>query len=221
MSLIAAGLCLLMAIPPALLGMAGAVYSWQGQAPAGDFLVLPQVLRDLAPQWVGILGLCAVAGAIMSSVDASIYSAASMFSWNIMHRILRPSEDPSLLARTNRRAIMVLGTAGTLIALNVRSIYTLWFLSADLVYVLLFPQLLVVLYLRQASARGVLAGMAVALFLRLGGGEAALGIPAWLPYGFDFPFKTVAMLCGLLVTVVFSRLLPGGTRPVPWLPQAL
>ncbi len=219
LSLFAAVLCLLMAIPPALLGMAGSVYDWKGHAPAGDFLVLPQVLHDLAPPWVGILGLCAVAGAIMSSVDASIYSAASMFSWNIMHRILRPSEDPALLARTNRRAIVVLGTIGTLIALNVRSIYTLWFLSADLVYVLLFPQLLVVLYLRQASARGVLAGMAVALVLRLGGGETALGIPAWLPYSADFPFKTVAMLSGLMVTVILSRLLPGGTRPVPWVAQ--
>lgn len=219
LSLIAAGLCLFMAIPPALLGMAGAVYDWPGQAPAGDFLVLPQVLRDMAPRWVGILGLCAVAGAIMSSVDASIYSAASMFSWNIMHRVLRPSEDLDLLARTNRRAIVVLGAAGTLIALNVRSIYTLWYLSADLVYVLLFPQLLVVLFWRAASARGVLAGMAVALYLRLGGGEAALGIPSWLNYGADFPFKTMAMFSGLAVTLIVSRLLPGGTRPVPWLPE--
>jgi len=217
LSLIAAVLCLLMAIPPALLGMAGAVYDWSGHAPSGDFLVLPQVLRDLAPRWVGVLGLCAVAGAIMSSVDASIYSAASMFSWNIMHRILRPSEDPALLARTNRYAIVVLGIVGTLIALNVRSIYTLWFLSADLVYVLLFPQLLVVLYYRWASARGVLAGLAVGLVLRLGGGEATLGIAPWIEYGPDFPFKTVAMLCGLLTTLVISRLLPGGCRPVPWI----
>ena len=217
LSLIAAVLCLLMAIPPALLGMAGSVYDWSGHAPAGDFLVLPQVLRDLAPRWVGVLGLCAVAGAIMSSVDASIYSAASMFSWNIMHRILRPSEDAAQLARTNRYAIVVLGTVGTVIALNVRSIYTLWFLSADLVYVLLFPQLLVVLYYRGASARGVLAGLAVGLILRLGGGEPSLGIPAVIEYGADFPFKTVAMLAGLAATLILSRLLPGGTRPVPWL----
>jgi len=217
LSLVAALLCLIMAIPPALLGMAGAVYNWHGQAPAGDFLVLPQVLHDMAPSWVGILGLCAVAGAIMSSVDASIYSAASMFSWNIMHRLIRPSEDPGALASTNRRAIVVLGTLGTLIALNVRSIYTLWFLSADLVYVLLFPPLLVVLYYRWASSGGVLAGLFVGLLLRLAGGESALGIPALFTYPADFPFKTAAMLAGLLTTLVVSKLLPGGTRPVEWL----
>ena len=64
LSIIAAGLCILMAIPPALLGMAGAVFDWQGHGmtpPAGDFLILPTVLRDLTPHWVGFIGLCAVA----------------------------------------------------------------------------------------------------------------------------------------------------------------
>lgn len=218
----AAVLCLLMAAPPALLGMAGAVFDWTAHGltpPQGDFLILPQVLRDLAPRWVGILGLCAVAGAIMSSVDASIYSAASMFSWNIMHRIFHPSKDPGLLLRTNRRAIVVLGAAATLIALHVKSIYTLWFLSADLVYVLLFPQLLVVLYVHRVNRWGVLAGLAVGFLLRLAGGEASLGIPALLNYAEDFPFKTAAMLAGLATTLLVSRLPIGGgdCRPVPWI----
>jgi high affinity choline transporter 7 len=222
LSFIAAFLCILMAIPPALLGMAGAVYDWSGHglaAPAGDFLILPTVLRDLAPHWVGIVGLCAVAGAIMSSVDASIYSAASMFSWNILHRILRPSEDPAVVARTNRRAILVLGCLATGLALTVKSIYTLWFLSADLVYVLLFPQLLVVLYVKRVTRWGVLSGLLVGLVLRSGGGEPFLHIPAWMNYAPDFPFKTMAMLAGLLTTLLVSRMpLKGGeVRPVDWI----
>lgn len=219
LSIQAGFLCLVMAVPPALLGMAGAVYDWHGHAPEGAFLVLPQVLRDMAPPWVGVIGLCAVAGAIMSSVDASIYSASSMFSWNIMHKIFKPSEDPQRVARTNRLAIMGLGTTATLIALQVKSIYLLWFLSADLVYVLLFPQLLVVLYDRSATRWGVLAGLAVGLFLRVGGGEAGLGLPAFLPYPAWLPFKSVAMAAGLLTTVLVSRLpLPGGEcRQVAWI----
>jgi solute carrier family 5 (high affinity choline transporter), member 7 len=230
LSIIAAVLCVLMAIPPALLGMAGAVFDWEAnglKAPEGAFLVLPQVLRDMTPTWVGIVGLCAVAGAIMSSVDASVYSAASMFSWNIMHRILRPSEDPKLVARTNKVSIVVLGIVATCIALTVKSIYLLWFLSADLVYVLLFPQLLIVLYYRRASRWGVLAGLAVGLLLRLGGGEAELGLPAFLPYpsspelGIWFPFKTLAMLSGGITTLLVSLLpIPNGEcRPVPWIQQ--
>lgn len=228
LSVSAAVLCFVMAIPPTLLGMAGAVYDWAGHglaAPAGDFLILPTVLRDLAPSWVGTLGLCAVAGAIMSSVDASIYSAASMFSWNIVHRLLKKGSEPDSVARTNRTSVLVLGTVATCIALSVKSIYTLWFLSADLVYVLLFPQLLMVLYFRRISRWGVIAGLLTGLVLRLGGGEANLGIPALLPYpaGADgtvwFPFKTFAMLSGFIVSLVVSYLpLPGGeTRSVPWI----
>ena len=177
------------------------------------------MLRDPAPRWIGILGLCSVAGAILSSVDASIYSAASMFSWNIMHCVLRPSEDLQLLLRNNRRAIALLRAVATLIALQVKSIYTLWFLSADLVYVLLFPQLLIVLYVRRVNRWGVLAGLAVGLGLRLLGGEPGLGLPALTAFPEDFPFKTVAMLAGLITTLVVSRLpLRGGDcRPVPWI----
>lgn len=222
LSLIAALLCLIMAVPPMLLGMAGAVFDWQGQGmapPAGDFLVLPQVLRDLTPGWVGIVGLCAVAAAIMSSVDASIYSAASMFSWNIMNRVLRPSEDPAVLARTQRWAICCLGAVATLLALSVKSIYTLWFLSADLVYVLLFPQLLVVLFWKRVNLWGVGAGLLVGLLLRLGGGEPFLNIPPLLPYPQDFPFKSLAMVSGLVTTTLVS-LFPwasGHCRPVDWI----
>ena len=222
LSYIAAVLCILMAAPPALLGMAGAVFDWQAHglsAPAGDFLILPTVLRDLAPHWVSVVGLCAVAGAIMSSVDASIYSAASMFSWNILHGIFRPTEDPEVLSRTNQRAILVLGLMATGLALTVKSIYLLWFLSADLVYVLLFPQLLVVLFVKRVTRWGVLSGLAVGLLLRLGGGEPFLHIPAWIQYPADFPFKTAAMLAGLLTTLVVSRLpLKGGeVQPVEWI----
>ncbi len=205
----AAALCVLMAIPPALLGMIGAVFDWAGHglpSPAGDFLILPTVLRDLTPGWVGILGLCAVAGAIMSSVDASIFSAASMFSWNIGHQLLGAEADPQKLAASNRRAIVVIGAMATGIALSVHSIYALWYLSADLVYVLLFPQLLIVLYAKRVSPQGVLAGLAVGLFLRVGGGEPALGLPALLPYGSWFPFKTLAMLSGWGTTALVSRL---------------
>lgn len=225
----AAVLCILMALPPAALGMAGAVFDWQGHGmkpPQGDFLILPTVLRDLAPQWVGTLGLCAVAGAIMSSVDASIYSAASMFSWNIMHKIFRPEGSAADITRTNRRMVLLLGGVAIVIAVQVKSIYLLWFLSADLVYVLLFPQLLIVLYARKISREGVIAGLLVGAALRLGGGEAQLGIPSLIPYpaGPDgsswFPFKSFAMVCGGLTTLVVSRLWGSRRDDVPWLHPA-
>ena len=144
-----------------------------------------------------------------------------MFTRNIVNRIFRPEENAASLASTNRKTIVVLGSVATVVALYVKSIYVLWFLSADLVYVLLFPQLLLVLYNRGISRYGVAAGFAVGFLLRLGGGEVNRGLPALLPYPAWLPFKSVAMLSGLLVTLVVSRLpLPRGeSHPVPWLPE--
>lgn len=230
LSIYAAFCCLAMAVPPALLGMAGAVYDWKAAgvaAPSEAFLVLPTVLKFMVPGWIGIAGLCAIAGAIMSSVDASIYSAASMFSWNIVHKIFRPEMTPEEMKKVNRITVVVVGTLATLIALSVKSIYALWFLCADLVYVLLFPQLVLALYARRINSWGVWCGFLVSLVLRIGGGEPTLGIPALIPYpAIDgvvwFPFKTAAMGVGLVTTLAVSRLpLKGAVaNPVPWLAPA-
>ena len=229
LSLAAAVLCCLMAIPPALIGMVGAVFDWQAAGlapPAGDFVILPTVLRDLTPGWVGLVGLCAVAGAIMSSVDASIYSVSTMFSWNIVQQCFRnPGEDPdpNAVARLNQRMIVIFGALATLLALHVQSIYQLWFLSADLVYVLLFPQLLVVLFDPRASRWGVVAGLLVGFLLRLAAGEPGLGLPPWVDLPRELPHRSLAMLCGLASTLLVSRLpLPGGyCRPVNWVGQRI
>jgi high affinity choline transporter 7 len=231
LSYYAAGCCLVMAVPPAILGMAGAIFDWKGHGltpPQGAFLILPQVLRDLTPGWVGVAGLCAVAGAIMSSVDASGYSAASMFSWNIYQKLFRPDLTPDQMKRVNRWSIVFIGSLATVVALQVKSIYALWFLCADLVYVLLFPQLLLVLYARRIHSFGVLAGFAVGLVLRLGGGEPALGLAAFIHYPMAdgavwFPFKSVSMLAGLITTMVVSRLpiKSSVAHPVPWLVKSV
>ena len=42
--------------------------------------------------------------------------------------------------------IILVGILATVMALVIKSIYGLWYLCADLVYVILFPQLLCVVY---------------------------------------------------------------------------
>jgi high affinity choline transporter 7 len=102
--------------------------------------------------------------------------------------------------------------AATLIALNIQSVYELWFLCSDFVYCLLFPALVCALFDPKANSTGAVAGLLVAAFLRFGGGDATLGIPLLLPYPMVedgvslFPFRTTAMLSGLLTIVIVSRL---------------
>lgn len=208
--------CIVLAVPAVLIGAIGTAADWSmagGHAPPNPALVLPYVLRYLTPPAVAAIGLGAVAAAVMSSVDSSILSASSMFAWNVYRPLVRPTAGDREIRLVMRVAIVLVGTAATWMALTVASVYGLWYLCADLVYVLLFPQLLMALFSARANRRGALAGIAVGLVLRLGGGEPLLGLPAVIPYPFPdpvagslFPFRTCAMLLSLATIWLVSAL---------------
>ncbi len=211
LSLGAGAICLIVAIPCVLIGVAGDVFPWgsDGYPPRPEArLVLPYVVRYLTPFLVGILGLGAVAAAVMSSVDASLLSSSTMASWNVWRPFFRPRATPEELAKTLRLTIWFVGGAALLLALKVKSVYGLWFLCSDFVYCLLFPQLVCALFDPRANRNGSMAAFAVSFVLRIGAGDATLGLPQWLPYPEGFPVKTVAMLAGLLVLPVVSRIFP-------------
>lgn len=209
LSLVAGILCLLMAVPPMMIGAAGATVDWAAEgieAPANPALVLPHVVRTLTPPIVATLVLAAVAAAVMSSVDSSILSASSMFTWNIYRPWRRSAVSGRELRLSMRLSVVVVGIIATWLALRAQSVYVLWSLCADLVYVVIFPQLVLVLFTRQSNGWGALCGIFVGVVLRLGGGEPELGLTAFLPYpmGADFPFRTVSMLANLATTWIVS-----------------
>lgn len=208
LSLIAGGVCLLAAVAPVIIGMVSATVDWsatEAGAPLDPSATLPWVIRYLTNPWVAVVGLGAVAAAVMSSVDSSVLSASSMGIWNVYRPLVDPGMSDSKLAKLIQRCIWIVGVAATLIAFQVRSVYELWFLCSDFVYCLLFPALVCALFDSKANKYGALAGFLVAAFLRFGGGDATLGIPAYLPYGDGFPFRTLAMVSGLMAIVVVSR----------------
>jgi high affinity choline transporter 7 len=207
--------CLVVAIPAVLIGCIGATFDWSqfpDGGPSNPALVLPYVLRYLTPPVIALLGLTAVAAAVMSSVDSSILSASTLFSWNVYRPLLQKREDDAKTRQVTRIAVVIIGLFATLLALSVKSVYTLWFLCADLVYVILFPQLLMALFCKNTNQVGALAGVAVGLVLRLGGGESALGLHSFIAYPFQdldhgtfFPFRTFAMLASLVTIWAVSR----------------
>lgn len=125
-----------------------------------------------------------------------------------------------------RITIFVFGALATAMALLTGSVYGLWYLSSDLVYVIIFPQLLSVLFIKGTNTYGSVAAYVVGLFLRVGGGEQYLKLPPFLYYpGWviqekvhpltgevehfvqqRFPFKTVAMLASFIANVAVSYL---------------
>ncbi|MEO1518307.1 MAG: sodium:solute symporter family protein [Bacteroidota bacterium] len=215
LSIVAGFVCLLAAIPAVLIGMIGGVTDWTAMglpSPPDSASTLPYVVRYLTNPWVATIGLGAVAAAVMSSVDSSILSASSLASWNVYKPLLRPNISSDELGRVIQKCIWIIGIAATLLALQIKSVYELWYLCSDFVYCLLFPALVCALFDPKANRWGALAGFAVASVLRFGGGDAILGIPILLPYPMIedgvvlFPFRTLAMLAGLVSIILVSRL---------------
>lgn len=213
-------LCAAMAVPPMVLGIAATHVDWAAldtgtvdaaaDLAASPTLVLPYLLRYAVPTWVGVLGLGAVSAAVMSSVDSSILSAASLVAWNGYRQLLAPDASAEQVGRLVRGLVVALGVAATGIALTYGSVSALWYLCGDIVYCVLFPQLTLALFDPRANRAGALAGLITSVTLRLLGGDATLGLPQlawpdWTDAGGAFPFRTVAMASGLLVALLVSR----------------
>ncbi|MCB0631818.1 MAG: sodium:solute symporter family protein [Saprospiraceae bacterium] len=215
LSIMAGVICLIAAVPPIVIGVISHQTDWaaMGLTPPPDAATtLPWVIRYLTNPWIATVGLGAIAAAVMSSVDSSILSASSLFSWNVFRPLIRPNITGEQLRKIIQRSIWILGISALLLALQVQSVYELWFLCSDFVYCLLFPALACALFDKKANTIGVIAGFTLAFILRFGGGDATLGIPILLPYPMIedgivlFPYRTLAMVTGLITIIVVSRL---------------
>ncbi|MEC0706917.1 sodium:solute symporter family protein [Bacillus haynesii] len=214
-SIIAGVICIIAAIPCVIIGAAGNSADWSlfgASAPDNPAMILPQTLAYLTPGIIAGLGLGAIAAAVMSSMDSSILSASSMAAWNIYRPLIKPKATQKQLQKVVKRSIVLFGAGAAVIALNVKSVYTLWYLASDLVYCILFPQLTMALFYKRANLFGSIAGFAVAVILRLGGGEPAFGIPPLLPYPMIedgtvlFPFRTLAAVTAFMTIFAVSEL---------------
>ena len=134
-------------------------------------MILTYVFKYLTPDLVGAIALGGLAAAVMAAVAASLLSASGMAAWNVYRPIVKPNATQAQLDKVIKRSIIIIGTGATLIALNSESVYSLWYLSGDLVYCILFPQLVCALFFKGANWYGSLAGFIVSLVLRIGGGN--------------------------------------------------
>jgi high affinity choline transporter 7 len=215
--------------PPLLLGVAAAVFPWppaaRAQLSAAPAQALPLLLGTATPPLVALLGLGAIVGAVTSSFSASVLSAASMATWNGV-RPFAGRLGEAALQRVVRVAVVAVGGAAAVLALRAQSVQALWFFTSDLVFVLLFPQLVAAMFDPRATRTGSIAAFTVSLVLRLGGGEPLLGLAPFIPYpelaatvfstdpaawydasgAMQWPFRTLAAVVGLVLLPVVSRL---------------
>ncbi|GLV45387.1 Choline transporter [Carabus blaptoides fortunei] len=221
LSYVAAFGCILMAIPPVMIGAIAKATAWNETAYKGPYpltedetsMILPMVLQYLTPDFVSFFGLGAVSAAVMSSADSSVLSASSMFARNVYKLIFRQRASEMEIIWVMRVSILIVGVLATIMALTIPSIYGLWSMCSDLVYVILFPQLLMVVHFKNhCNTYGSLAAYMVAFFVRLSGGEPLMGLPPFIHYpGYDyeqgrqlFPFRTMAMIMSLVTLIGVS-----------------
>jgi len=240
-SYIAAFGCIIMAVPPVLIGGIAKATKWNETdyflvhnktlpIPKDDTrMILPMVLQYLTPGFVSFFGLGAVSAAVMSSADSSVLSASSMFARNVYKLIFRQSASETEIMWVMRVAIFAVGGMATFMALTIPTIYGLWALCSDLVYVILFPQLLMVVHFpKHCNTYGSLAAYCLGLVIRVSGGEALVGLPPLIhfpgfaepteeelieaaeenrrPFGTQlFPFRTIAMILSMITLVTVSK----------------
>ena len=206
-------------VPPLLMGVSAFAYPWSAdivaRLAATPAETMPLLFLHAVPRVIGLLGLAAIVGAVSSSFSSSILSAGSMLSWNCVKRLLWPSVSVVQMKRVIRSSILLFGAVATVLALKVQSVQALWFFTSDLVFVLLFPQLLFALFDKKVNRTGSMVAFAVSLFLRVGGGEPLLSLPAFIAYPDTVPFRTLAAAAGLVLLPLVSRATARWDPPQP------
>ncbi|XP_063731206.1 high-affinity choline transporter 1-like isoform X1 [Eleginops maclovinus] len=211
-------------IPPILLGAVAASTNWNmtsygSPSPVlrGETgLVLPIVLQHLTPTYISIVGIGAVAAAVMSSTDSALLSAASIFTANIYRNIIRPQASEREIQWVIRISVVVVGLAGTSLTFLDNSVLMIWLLRSDLTYTLMLPQLVCVLFFSVSNGYGAVLGCFIGMLLRVLSGEPLLKIPALIKfpggsmvdgvYIQGAPVRTICMLSAVASILLFSYL---------------
>ncbi|XP_062260259.1 high affinity choline transporter 1-like [Platichthys flesus] len=216
--------CLVLGIPSVLVGAVAASTDWNSTSyglptpyerdQAGS--ILPIALQYLMPAYISIIGIGAVAAAVMSSLDSALLST-SLLSSNIYKNILRKQASDCEMQWVIRVSVVVVGMVGTALSFLDSSVLVFWLVAADMSYTIMFPQLVCILFCKVSNGYGASVGYMIAIFIRILSGEPLIGLPPAIRFPgcrLDaegvltqyFPFRTTIMVMSLVSILLFSWL---------------
>ncbi|XP_070771118.1 high affinity choline transporter 1-like isoform X1 [Enoplosus armatus] len=217
--------CLVLGIPSVLVGAVAASTDWNSTSyglptpyerdQAGS--ILPIALQYLTPAYVSVIGIGAVAAAVMSSMDSALLSSASLFSSNIYKNIIRKQASDREMQWVIRISVVVVGLAGTALTFLDSSVLVFWLVGVDMSYTIMFPQLVCVLFFKVSNGYGATVGYMMGIVLRVLSGEPLIGLPPAIHFPgcrLDaegkltqfFPFRTAIMVISLASILLVSWL---------------
>ncbi|XP_033938111.1 high-affinity choline transporter 1-like [Pseudochaenichthys georgianus] len=200
---IAAGVVLIIGIPPVLIGAVAASTDWNSTTYGSPSpyergeaaMVLPIILLHLTPT-------------TRKKCGHSTFLTKLRFAFLLLQASHRE------LQWVIRVSIAVVGLVGTSLTHLNSSILAFWILSSDLTYTITLPQLICILFIRVSNGYGAITGYVVSFVMRVLCGEPVFNLPVILRfpgctwkdgvYIQHWPFKTICMLSALISIVMIS-----------------
>lgn len=168
---------LLFACMPVLLGMVARV-ALPGIEDANA--VLPTVLVQQLPPWLGALALAAVFSTEVDTCDAILFMISTSAGQDVYKRFVNPAATDAQRLRVARAAAVVGGAVGVLLAVILQSVISALTIFYSLLGVALFVPIVGGLYLRAPGRSEALAAMSTGVLILFLVRALGASRPAWL-----------------------------------------
>ena len=127
---------------------------------ASDNAVLPTVLTQLLPAWLGALALAAVFSTEVDTSDAILFMISTSASQDLYKRFINPAATDAQLLRVARATAVVGGACGVALSIVLQTVIGALVIFYQLLVVTLFVPMVGGLYTRRAKSREALAAIA-------------------------------------------------------------
>jgi SSS family solute:Na+ symporter len=189
---------MLFAFVPTLLGMAGRVAL--PDVPNTN-LVLPAVLLNLLPAWLGALALAAVFSTEVDTCDAVLFMLSTTMSKDVYQRHINPKASDRQLLRVARAAAIVGGALGVVLSIALGTVTQALTIFYQILACTLFVPIVAGLFVKRGGAPEALAAIAA--------GNATLFVVAFVaasrPIWLDPSLTGIVVAAAAYVTMMVIR----------------